>query len=40
MSLVHSPLAYRRLYSTVIDAALAGELEIEFIDNDRKGEAS
>jgi hypothetical protein len=35
MSLVHSPLAYRRLYSTVIDAALAGELEIEFIDNDR-----
>jgi hypothetical protein len=35
MRLVDSPSAYRKLYSLVIDAALAGDLTIEYIDNER-----
>ncbi|MBU0538944.1 MAG: hypothetical protein KKF24_11295 [Gammaproteobacteria bacterium] len=34
MRLVDSPSAYRRFYELVIDAALAGDLTIEFIDKD------
>lgn len=34
MRLVDSPSAYRRLYELVIDAALAGDLTIEFVDKD------
>lgn len=32
-----SRLAYEKLYPMVIDAALAGDLTIEYIDNDRPG---
>lgn len=35
MSVSSSTLAYRKLYPMVIDAALAGQLTIEFFDNDR-----
>jgi hypothetical protein len=35
MQLVDSPGAYRKLYTLVIDAALSGNLTIEYIDNDR-----
>lgn len=34
MRLIDSTGAYRKLYPMVIDAALAGDLEIEYIDND------
>lgn len=35
MSISGSRVAYRRLYTLVVDAADNGSLEIEFIDNDR-----
>lgn len=35
MRLIDSPEAYRKFYTMVIDAALAGNLTIEFRDNDR-----
>ncbi|WP_417847127.1 DUF5675 family protein [Thalassospira povalilytica] len=37
MSIGASAVAYRKLYSMVIDAAEAGDLWIEYIDNDRAG---
>jgi len=35
MSISGSRIAYRRLYPMVVDAAGEGNLEIEFVDNDR-----
>jgi hypothetical protein len=38
MRLIDSTSAYKLLYDKVIDAALAGDLHIEYVDNDRKYE--
>lgn len=40
MRLIDSTGAYRGLYQRVIDAALAGDLTIEYRDSDRKGKAN